>query len=101
MSNPNQRAAIMRGRAAGRMLATGGVSQVAGHGQASDALDAAVADFSTEPSEMAGYFAVGMVSELNMLLMAVLEFVQPAGESLDEFWSELLAKIAAAREEGE
>ena len=98
MPSPVQRAAILRGRAAGRMLATGAVSQVAGHGQAEDALDAAVAEFSSEPPKTAGYFAVGMVSELNMLLMAVLERLQPTCEpSLEEFWANLLARIAGVR----
>jgi len=82
------------------MLATGAVSQVAGHGVADDALDAAVAEFSSEPSQSAGYFAVGMVSELNMLLMAVLDFVEPSdGMSLEDFWSGLLAKLAVARDQ--
>lgn len=99
MLSASETAAVLRGRAAGRMLATGAVTQVAGNGLADDALNAAVAEFSSEPSQSAGYFAVGMVSELNMLLMAVLDHVEPgAGVSLEDFWSGLLAKLAVARD---
>ncbi len=99
MLTADETAAILRGRAAGRMLATGAVSQVAGHGLADDALDAAVGEFSAEPGQYAGYFAVGMVSELNMLLMAVLDYVDPGeNTSLEDFWSGLLAKLAVARD---